>query len=242
MVRGHHERWDGTGYPQGLVGTQIPLLARILNVADSFDAMSSDRIYARRYSPALAYQAIRASAGRAFDPAVAAAFLGAVAPFKPGDPVKLSTGEPGVVLATIPGRPFRPVVRLDDGTQVEGRDVAGLQIVRAAPRYTAGIPVVLRWSGETFEGRTFNLSAEGAALVEYAGSVKHGGDLTLELRPRGKEPLELGARIVWSRPSGGRGRLLGLWFGRLSEEKQAYLMALTGAEAPKPEVEAETSL
>lgn len=242
VVRSHHERWDGTGYPDGLAGPDIPLLSRILTVADSFDAMSSDRVYARRYSPVLAYQAIRGSAGRAFDPAVAASFLAAVPPFKVGDAVKLSTGEAGLVLATNPAKPFRPVVRLADGTQVEGRDVAGLQILRSSPRYTAGVPVTLRWAGETFEGRTFNLSAEGAALVEYAGSVRHGGDLVLELRPRGMEPLELGARIVWSRPSGGRGRLLGLWFGQLPEEQQAYLLALTGAETSGAEAEPEASL
>lgn len=229
IVRAHHERWDGTGYPDGLAGTDIPLPARILAVADSFDAMSSDRVYARRYSPVLAYQAIRASAGRAFDPAVTAAFLAAVQPFKPGEAVKLASGESAVVVATNPARPFRPIVRLPDGTQVEGRDVAGLRIVRSAPRYTAGIPVVLRWAGESFEGRTFNLSAEGAALIEYAGAVRHGGDLVLEMRPRGMEPLQLGARIVWSRPSGGRGRLLGLWFGPLSAEERSYLQTLMGA-------------
>jgi len=232
-VLSHHERWDGTGYPQGLAGPEIPLHARILAVADSFDAMSSDRIYARRYSPALAFQAVRASAGRAFDPAVASAFLGAVSPFPPGTPVRLASGETGVVARPAPGRPFRPVVRLGDGTEVEGRDVVGLQIVRSAPRFTAGVPVALRLGAETHEGRTFNLSEEGAAVVEYTGQLRHGGDVAVEFRPRGREPLELPARVVWSRPSGGRGRLIGLWFGPVPEEARAYLKALTASE-PAP--------
>jgi len=233
IVAAHHERWDGTGYPRGLCGSEIPLLARILAVADSFDAMSSDRIYARRYSPALAYQAVRASSGRAFDPAIAAAFLSAVAPFPVGTPVRLATGEIGVVAEARGDRPFRPTVRLPDGTRVEGKDVAGLQIVRATPRYTAGIPVKLHWAGETLEARTFNVSAQGAALVEFAGALRHGGDVHVEFCPRGEEPFTIDARIVWTRPSGGRGRLLGLWFGPLDDDVRDHLLAVSGAPVPE---------
>ncbi len=241
-VLAHHERWDGTGYPRGIAGTDIPMAARILAVADSFDAMSSDRIYARRYSPALAYQAIRASAGRAFDPAVASAFLAAVLPFPAGTPVKLATGETGVVIQAPPGRPFRPSVRLDDGTLVEGKDVAGLQIVRSSSRYTAGVPVALHVGSESLEGRTFNVSEEGAAIVEYSGTLRQGGDVRVEFRPKGREALELSARIVWSRPSGGRGRLIGLWFGPLPPDKRAYLKALTGSEAPSGQPDSDLAL
>jgi response regulator RpfG family c-di-GMP phosphodiesterase len=67
-VRGHHERLDGTGYPDGLKGAQIPLLARVLAVADCFDALTS----ARAYRPALpvreALDVLRAGAGKQFDP------------------------------------------------------------------------------------------------------------------------------------------------------------------------------
>jgi len=71
----HHERWDGTGYPRGLKGTQIPLVARIFALADVWDAIRSDRPYRAALSrdDALAY--IRAQSGKHFDPEIAALFL-----------------------------------------------------------------------------------------------------------------------------------------------------------------------
>jgi response regulator RpfG family c-di-GMP phosphodiesterase len=74
VVRSHHERWDGKGYPDGLRGPDIPLGARIFSVADALDAMTSDRPYrrARRWSDAVAE--IGAQSGRQFDPNVVTAF------------------------------------------------------------------------------------------------------------------------------------------------------------------------
>jgi putative nucleotidyltransferase with HDIG domain len=75
IVRHHHERWDGTGYPDGLSGEQIPLLARIVGVADAFDAMTSDRPYRPALSLMQAFNEIEAKSGSHFDPACAQAFL-----------------------------------------------------------------------------------------------------------------------------------------------------------------------
>jgi putative two-component system response regulator len=74
IVRHHHERWDGNGYPDGLQGENIPLEARILSVADGFDAMTTDRSYHPARSPDAAYQEIVACAGVHFDPTVVEAF------------------------------------------------------------------------------------------------------------------------------------------------------------------------
>jgi HD-GYP domain-containing protein (c-di-GMP phosphodiesterase class II) len=71
----HHERWDGAGYPTGLSGTAIPLLVRILAVADVFDALTSDRSYREGLSYDSAIAAIRIEAGQQFDPDVVTAFL-----------------------------------------------------------------------------------------------------------------------------------------------------------------------
>jgi putative nucleotidyltransferase with HDIG domain len=73
-VRHHHERFDGGGYPDGLVGHQIPLTARIITVADAFDAMVSDRPYRAATSHRKARQAVADGAGTQFDPDVATAF------------------------------------------------------------------------------------------------------------------------------------------------------------------------
>lgn len=75
IVLTHHERFDGTGYPQGLVGHEIPLGARIFAVADTFDAMTSDRPYRRALQFAIARDEILRESGRQFDPEVVDAFL-----------------------------------------------------------------------------------------------------------------------------------------------------------------------
>ena len=68
IVRYHHERWDGTGYPEGLAGEQIPLLARIVAVVDVYDALTSERAYRRAWSHEQARTYILEQAGRQFDP------------------------------------------------------------------------------------------------------------------------------------------------------------------------------
>ena len=74
-VRHHHERWDGTGYPDGLAGEEIPLGARIVLVADAFDAMTSDSVHRAARSTEEALAELRAGAGTQFDPAVVAALI-----------------------------------------------------------------------------------------------------------------------------------------------------------------------
>jgi HD-GYP domain-containing protein (c-di-GMP phosphodiesterase class II) len=70
----HHERWDGGGYPDRLAGEEIPLGARIIFVADAYDAMTSNRLYRPRRSPEAALAELLACAGTQFDPTVVAAF------------------------------------------------------------------------------------------------------------------------------------------------------------------------
>ncbi|UCD97375.1 MAG: response regulator [Chloroflexota bacterium] len=74
VVRYHHERWDGQGYPQGLHGEEIPMVARIVTVADGFDAMTTDRPYSSARSLDEAYQEIRSGSGTRYDPLVVEAF------------------------------------------------------------------------------------------------------------------------------------------------------------------------
>jgi ribonuclease P protein subunit RPR2 len=75
VVRSHHERWDGAGYPDGTAGTDIPLGARIFAVADALDAMTSDRPYRSALPWAAAAREIVAESGKQFDPAVVKAFV-----------------------------------------------------------------------------------------------------------------------------------------------------------------------
>ena len=75
LILTHHEHWDGTGYPQGLSGEKIPLLARILAVVDAFDAMTEDRSYRPALSRDIAIAEIRRNAGKQFDPKITDLFL-----------------------------------------------------------------------------------------------------------------------------------------------------------------------
>jgi putative two-component system response regulator len=77
IARSHHERWDGKGYPDGLVGEQIPLVARIVAVADVYDALTSKRSYKAAFAHTVAREIILAEAGRQFDPDVVGAFRAA---------------------------------------------------------------------------------------------------------------------------------------------------------------------
>jgi putative two-component system response regulator len=74
VAREHHEKWDGTGYPDGKKGSEISLAARIVSVADVFDALTSKRPYKDAWSPEDGMRSIRAGSGAQFDPEVVAAF------------------------------------------------------------------------------------------------------------------------------------------------------------------------
>lgn len=74
-ILSHHEHWDGSGYPQGTKGEEIPLQSRIIAIADAYDAMTSDRPYRRSMTKEAAIEEIRVNAGTQFDPKVAELFL-----------------------------------------------------------------------------------------------------------------------------------------------------------------------
>ncbi len=97
IVRSHHERWDGTGYPDGLRGPSIPIGARILAAVDCLDALASNRQYRRALPLDEAMQKVAAEAGKAFDPEVVEVLqrryieLEAMATSREVEPAKLST-------------------------------------------------------------------------------------------------------------------------------------------------------
>jgi len=78
VVRSCHERWDGAGYPDGLAGEEIPIVARIVMCCDAFSAMTTDRSYRKAMTVAVAVEELRANAGTQFDPAVVRALVAVV--------------------------------------------------------------------------------------------------------------------------------------------------------------------
>ena len=101
LIESHHERWDGRGYPHGLAGEAIPLTARILCLADVFDALTSQRSYKQSMSTADALEIMRRDSGRAFDPGLFEVFERVVAERHP------DTSSAGGEADGAPGRPSR---------------------------------------------------------------------------------------------------------------------------------------
>jgi response regulator RpfG family c-di-GMP phosphodiesterase len=75
IARYHHEKWDGSGYPEGLTGSEIPLSARIVAVADVFDALTSKRTYKEPFSFEASVEMIKEASGKHFDPVVVDCFI-----------------------------------------------------------------------------------------------------------------------------------------------------------------------
>ena len=112
MISFHHERYDGSGYPNGLAGDDIPIFARIAAIVDCYDAITSHRSYARAIPPAQAIKMLYESKDIDFQAELVEEFIQAVGIYPAGTLVELSTGEVGVVVAEYRTRRLRPQVML----------------------------------------------------------------------------------------------------------------------------------
>ncbi|MFI4920410.1 MAG: HD-GYP domain-containing protein [Gammaproteobacteria bacterium] len=112
LVQSHHERFDGSGYPQGLKGNEIPTFAKIAGMVDCYDALISPRSYAVQRTPYQAVREIYAWRGNLFQPEVVEQFMQVVGVFPTGTLVELNTGAVGVVISQNEARRLRPRLML----------------------------------------------------------------------------------------------------------------------------------
>lgn len=96
----HHEKWDGSGYPLGSAANAIDPLARIVTLADVYDALTSDRVYKKRALPHIAAEYIKNNSGTFFDPYIVESFIHSIAVYGEGTLVLLNTGELGSILSS----------------------------------------------------------------------------------------------------------------------------------------------
>lgn len=108
----HHEKFDGTGYTRNLGGADIHEYARIVAIADVYDAITSDRPYKEGNMPYEAYEIMMALANTHFDPNILRLFLNQIAIYPLGSIVRLNTGEIALVIKVIPGLQTRPTLRI----------------------------------------------------------------------------------------------------------------------------------
>lgn len=108
----HHERMDGSGYPNGLSGNSIGLYARITAIVDAYDAITSDRPYQKGRSSMDALRILYQCSGGHFDGDLVQTFITMIGLYPPGSLVQLKSGEIAVVLATSPAQKLKPVIEL----------------------------------------------------------------------------------------------------------------------------------
>ena len=143
-IRSHHERYDGSGYPQKLEGEEIPFLARLLAVTDTFDAMTTRRVHKGAVSSKASSSVIISSNETLFDPQICKVFLSGTGIYPPGTMVELSNGLFGTVVASTEGNLLQPKVAVnnDDGTpQVLNLTEARLFIRRSLDAQAAENPL-----------------------------------------------------------------------------------------------------
>jgi HD-GYP domain-containing protein (c-di-GMP phosphodiesterase class II) len=121
VVRAHHERWDGSGYPDAKAGKDIHEFARIAAVADVYDAVTSERPYSPASDPHTGWRIVTDGVGTAFDPEIVGVFRRVVAPYPPGSEIVLEDGRRGIVVSVPLDRLDAPRVRV--GWNRDGREI-----------------------------------------------------------------------------------------------------------------------
>jgi HD-GYP domain-containing protein (c-di-GMP phosphodiesterase class II) len=112
VVRSHHERWDGGGYPDAKAGKATHQFPRIAAIADVYDAVTSERPYSRAAPPDLGWSVVLEGAGSAFDPEIVEVFRQVIAPYPPGCEITLDDGRRGIVVSVTPGDVEHPRIRI----------------------------------------------------------------------------------------------------------------------------------
>ncbi|MPN63822.1 hypothetical protein SDC9_211588 [bioreactor metagenome] len=119
----HHEKFDGTGYPQGRKNYRIPLYGRILSVCDVYHALTSNRSYRKSCFPPEVMEYLMSNADTHFDYDILTVFLKNIVAFPVGTFVKLSNNKSGVVIQNHKENNLRPVVRLLNPNNTPGEEI-----------------------------------------------------------------------------------------------------------------------
>jgi diguanylate cyclase (GGDEF)-like protein/putative nucleotidyltransferase with HDIG domain len=176
FILSHHERWDGRGYPAGLKADDIPLGARVICIADYFNALTSDRPYRAAVSTEAAVAVLRQESGKALDPAVVDAFvnalpqlMAAIEPVEPANPKLMRQLQTGEGLRTLGTRPSKDdEASVFDDISLAHREIYGLYQIAEAMGTKLGLSDMM----SLVSSRLSNLVPFSAcALFLYSGST-----------------------------------------------------------------------
>ena len=129
-ILSHHENEDGSGYPRNLTSEHIHLFAKIIHIADVYDALTTKRVYKDAMNPADALEYLMGNAERMFDKELVTIFMDYIAPYPLGVQVELSTGQKGLVVKNNRKMLSRPIVRLEGGALVDLMEHLDITIVK----------------------------------------------------------------------------------------------------------------
>lgn len=156
MIASHHERFNGSGYPEAIKGTQIPLYSRIAAIADCYDAITSQRVYAKPITHAQAIKQMYEWRGYDFQPELIEAFIQAVGVYPTGTLVELTSGEVGIVVKENPGKRLRPqVLVILDSDKQQRADFIEMDLSAATETGNQNIEIA-----KTLEPGAFGLDPE----------------------------------------------------------------------------------
>jgi len=130
----HHRRFDLTGYPALPAPLPQHFATRVVTLADAYDAMRSNRSYQREAPPEQALQILQQQSAKMFDPVLVRNFIRMMGAFPPGTRVRLDTGEEAMALKANPEDPYRPIVRLVEGTSSEGERLKLVNLAERDPK------------------------------------------------------------------------------------------------------------
>jgi putative two-component system response regulator len=160
----HHEKWDGSGYPRGLAGEEIPVEGRIVAIADVFDALTSDRVYRRAFSVEQAVAMMREQRGSHFDPILLDAFLEVLGHSGPDARAQLKA-DPGTLIAQVREQYTKALVR-GDAEAAESAIAQAIEDGLAPARLHAEvISPALTHIGELLQSGDLDLDGERRAMV-----------------------------------------------------------------------------
>jgi hypothetical protein len=160
----HHEKWDGSGYPRGVVGESIPIEGRIVAIADVFDALTSDRVYRKAFAIEEAVQIMREQRGRHFDPVLLDAFLEVLGSSGPDAREQVRADPLALMESTL--EMFVTALERGDAETAESAIAQAIEDgVPAGTLHDEVIEPALRWVGQAKAAGRLEEDAERPALV-----------------------------------------------------------------------------